>query len=89
VKCFFLIKFTEQWGTGTNDIVDMCVNWNLPEPLFEEITGGFAVTFRKYHLTDIMLKGLNERQKVIAEYLGNNNFLSFRAFKRGIPSMLL
>ena len=70
-KCFFLIKFVEQWGTGTNDIVNMCVDWNLPEPLFEEITGGLVVTFRKSIITEKLMNnlGLNERQKGAVEYL--------------------
>ncbi|TSA46403.1 DeoR family transcriptional regulator [bacterium] len=68
-KCFFLIRFVEQWGTGTNDIVEMCLEWGLPEPLFEEIAGDFVITIRKYYLTDEVLKQLSERQRIIAEYL--------------------
>ncbi len=63
-KHFFLIKFIEQWGTGTNDIIDMCLNWELPEPLFEEVVGSLVITFRKDIYTKDYLKslGLNERQ---------------------------
>jgi len=35
-KRFFLIKFIEQWGTGTNRIIKECLKHGLPEPLFEE-----------------------------------------------------
>lgn len=68
-KCFFLIKFAEQWGTGTNDIISMCLEWGLPDPLFEEIAGNFVITFRKYYLTDEIMKKLSERQRIVAEYL--------------------
>ncbi len=79
-KHFFLIKFIEQWGTGTNDIVNMCIEWGLPEPLFEEITGGLVVTFRKYHLTDTMLKGLSERQMAIAKYLKERQRITLKDY---------
>lgn len=71
-KCFFLIKFIEQWGTGTNRMIEECVEHGLPEPLFEEIAGDFVVTFRKYNISDEILHELNERQKKAIEYLLKN-----------------
>jgi len=70
-KCFFLIKFIEEWGTGTNEIIGICADWGLPEPLFEEITGGLVVTFRKSKLTeeDLEKMELNYRQEKIIDYL--------------------
>ncbi len=68
-KCFFLIKFIEQWGTGTNRMIEQCVEHGLPEPLFEEVAGDFVVTFRKYNISEEILHELNERQKKAIEYL--------------------
>lgn len=68
-KCFFLIKFIEQWGTGTNRMIEQCVGHGLPEPLFEEVAGDFVVTFRKYNISEEILHELNERQKKAIEYL--------------------
>ena len=68
-KCFFLIKFIEQWGTGTNRIISSCLRHGLPVPLFRELSGGLVVTLRKYHITEEILKALSERQKKIVEYL--------------------
>ncbi len=70
-KCFFLIKYIEQWGTGTNDMVATCINWGLPEPEFELVTGDLVVTIRKDMFTEDYLKslGLNERQIKAIEYL--------------------
>jgi len=68
-KCFFLIKYIEQWGTGTNRMIDKCLDHGLPEPIFEEISGDFVVTFRKSYIDDETLKELNERQKSVIEYL--------------------
>ncbi len=68
-KCFFLIKFIEEWGTGTNRIIKWCLEKGLPEPVFEEIANNLVVIFRKYKITEEILKELNERQKRIVEYL--------------------
>lgn len=70
-KCFFLMKFIEEWGTGTNEIIEMCRDWELPEPIFKTITGGLVVVFRKSKLTEKYLEKieLNDRQKKIIEYL--------------------
>lgn len=56
----FLIKYIERWGTGTNKIIEQCRKHGLPEPIFKEEVGGFAVVFRK-------LLELNERQKKAIE----------------------
>lgn len=68
-KCFFLIKFIEQWGTGTNRIIEQSLEHGLPEPLFEEVAGDFVVTFRKYNISEEILNELNERQKKGIEFL--------------------
>ncbi|NCO97264.1 MAG: hypothetical protein GW780_04245 [Candidatus Aenigmarchaeota archaeon] len=74
-KCFFLIGYIEQWGTGTNKIIKECLNHGIPEPLFEEIAQNLVVTFRKSKLTKEYLDilGLNERQKKTIEYLKEHN----------------
>ena len=68
-KSFFLIKFIEQWGTGTNRMIEQCLRHGLPEPLFEEVAGDFVVTFRKYNITEEILNELNNRQRKAIEYL--------------------
>jgi len=69
---FFLIKYIEQWGTGTNRIVEQCLDHGLPEPIFEEIGETFAITIRKYHINETTLKELNSRQREIVNYLGEH-----------------
>lgn len=68
-KCFFLIKYIEQWGTGTNRIIEECLNYGLPEPLFEEISGSLVVTFRKYKISEDILKALSKEERIIMDYL--------------------
>lgn len=67
-KCFFLIKYIEEWGTGTNRMIKWCLKYGLPEPIFEEVAGDFVVTFRKY-VDENMLKELSNRQRRIVDYL--------------------
>ncbi len=37
-ECFFKIGFIERWGTGTQRIIEYCIEEGLPEPLFEIIS---------------------------------------------------
>jgi ATP-dependent DNA helicase RecG len=73
----FLIKYIERWGTGTNRVVDEMRQHNLPEPEFQNLSGGFEVALpgpgkrfeeeiekEKLHRLEI-----NERQKKALEYL--------------------
>jgi len=66
----FLIKYIERWGTGTNDIMKWCREEGLPEPIFKEVTGGFAVVLRKFQIPENLESlELNERQNKAIEYL--------------------
>ena len=70
-KQFFWVKYIEEVGTGTNKIIEWCIDWGLPEPEFELKETSFVVIFRKSRLTDEYLEqlGLNERQKKAITYL--------------------
>ncbi|OGV66337.1 MAG: hypothetical protein A2498_15315 [Lentisphaerae bacterium RIFOXYC12_FULL_60_16] len=45
-NAFFLIKYVEQFGTGTRRIIDDCRSKGLPEPEFKVRPGTFIATFR-------------------------------------------
>ena len=70
-KQFFWVKYIEEVGTGTNKIIEWCIDWGLPEPEFEFTGTSLVVTFRKSKLTDEYLEqlGLNTRQKKAITYL--------------------
>ena len=57
-------------GTGTNRIIDACLDYGLPEPVFEELSGSLVVTLRK-GITEELLreKGMNERQIKAVSYI--------------------
>jgi len=71
---FFWIRFVEEVGTGTNDIVKYCKEWKIPEPEFKHITGDFVVTFRSEITNEYLASlGLNERQIKVINYLKEYN----------------
>ena len=70
-RLFYNIGFIERWGTGTNKMIELCEQNELPPPEFQEKANSFVVTFRKSKLTEERLEqlDLNERQKKAVEYL--------------------
>lgn len=77
----FLIGYIEEWGRGTNRIVEECLRHDLPEPEFQLLSGGLEVTicgpgkdFEKtveqtaHHSLDV-----NQRQKKAITYLNKND----------------
>ncbi len=75
-KCFFLIKFIEQWGTGTNRMIEWCLKHDLPEPIFEIASGCLLVTFRKYKISDSIMKELSEKEKKIITFIKEKDKIS-------------
>ncbi len=45
-KIFYLRGYIESWGTGTTKMIELCRQNDDPEPMFDEYSGGFSVTFR-------------------------------------------
>jgi len=86
-KNFFLIKYIEQWGTGTNRMIEWCLNYDFPEPVFEEIGGSFVVTIKKYEVTEEVLLSLNERQKKAVEYLLKNKKITNKEYRELNPNI--
>lgn len=82
-KSFFLIKFIERWGTGTNDMINMCLEWGLPQPIFEEVVESLVVTFRKDILTKEYLEGLglNERQIKAVEFVKEKRKITNKQYR--------
>ncbi|MCK4762394.1 MAG: putative DNA binding domain-containing protein [Candidatus Aminicenantes bacterium] len=46
-RCFYLIKYIEQWGTGTNRMIKLCKEAGLPEPEFLDREGSVIVIFKR------------------------------------------
>jgi len=69
-RAFFLIRYIEQWGTGTLRMRELCQEAGLPVPEFAKTSGAFIVIFRKSKLTKESLEALrlNMRQIAAVEY---------------------
>lgn len=80
-KQFFWIKHIEEVGTGTNKIVEWCVDWGLPEPVFE-FTGTSLITILKkpFNLADLEKSGLNERQIKAIKYVEKKGSITNREY---------
>lgn len=81
-KCFFLIRYIEQWGTGTNRMIEWCLKHGLPEPEFEDTRTSFVVTFKKSKLTKEFLEKtrLNERQIKAVDYIKNKGSITNKEY---------
>ncbi len=79
-KNFFLIRYIEQWGTGTNRMIKECLQHGLPEPLFEIFSGSVVVTLRKFRITDEDIKDLNARQKKAIELIKQKGRIASREY---------
>ncbi|MCK5538117.1 MAG: putative DNA binding domain-containing protein [Bacteroidales bacterium] len=75
---FFKAGLIETWGRGTIKIIEECQKVGLPEPKFEIMSGGIAVTFFKDRFSEQQLieQGLNERQVKAVKYLKKNDFIT-------------
>ena len=79
-KSFFLIKYIEQWGTGTNRMIKECLQHGLPEPTFKIFSGNVVVTLRKFRINDEDIKDLNERQKKAIEFIQQKGRITSREY---------
>lgn len=72
----FLIKYIERWGMGTNRVVDEMKTHGLPEPEFQNLSGGFEVILcgpgtafgEKIEKEKLHKLEINERQKKAIKY---------------------
>lgn len=68
---FFKGGLIEAWGRGTLKIINDCINYGLPEPKIELLSGGICVTIYQNIITDNYLDNLelNERQIKAINYV--------------------
>jgi ATP-dependent DNA helicase RecG len=61
---FYKAAYIEAWGHGTVKMMEECKKAGLPEPLYEEESGGMLITFRKdiYTEENLLKMELNDRQ---------------------------
>ena len=64
-RAFFLIRYIEQFGTGTGRMIEECRKEGIPEPQFESRSGTFRVVFQEAVPIEqtFAMEELNERQR--------------------------
>lgn len=85
-KVFHASGYIETWGTGTNRMIVLCKKDGIPEPEFEEYSGGLAVIFRfKESISmsfneksDSQYQELSLRQKQIVKILMQEKKIALR-----------
>lgn len=69
-------------------MIKKCLSSGLPEPLFEEISGNFVVTFRgkitKEYLENL---DLNKRQIVAMEYIKKIGKITNKSYREMFPEI--
>lgn len=72
-QVFYRLSLIERWGSGVGRIVDSCLEFGFPEPLFEEIGTHFRVTLFTQAINKVEL---NEVDKEIIYWLKQATSLS-------------
>lgn len=86
-KCFYEIGFIERWGTGTQRIINSCLENGLPEPLFEIKSGSLVVTIQKYKFTQFRNSEIGERQQRAIDYLLKNGRITNEEYRQVNPTI--
>lgn len=81
---FFKAGLIETWGQGTIKIIEECEKAGLPEPKFEIISGGIAVTFLKDKFSEqwLLEHGLNKRQVKAVLYAKENKHVTNKEYQK-------
>jgi ATP-dependent DNA helicase RecG len=81
-KQFFWVKYIEEVGTGTNKIIEWCIDWGLPEPEFEFTGTSLVVTLWKSKVNEEYLDtlGLNERQREAISYMKEHKKITSKEY---------
>ena len=81
-KQFFWVKYVEDVGGGTLDILSECKKWGIPEPEFEDTKTSIVVTLRKSIFTpEILAKiGFNERQIKAVDFIKEKGKITTRDY---------
>jgi len=77
-RIFFLLKYIEELGSGTNKIIEWCKEWDLPEPDFKFDGSSITVIIRKTIFSEEYLNTLelNEKERIIINYLKTHNIIT-------------
>ena len=79
----FWVKYVEDVGGGTLDMIRHCKEWDILEPELKHISGAFVVIFRLPPLLEDLEKlGLNEREIKGVEYVEKKSSITNKEYQR-------
>lgn len=82
-KQFFWVKYVEDVGGGTIDMINECRRWGIPDPEFEDTGTSIVVTFKKPPvLEDLEKLGLNDRQIKAVDYIVRKGSITNREYQK-------
>ena len=82
-KQLFWVKYVEDVGGGTLDMIEQCKEWGLPEPEFKQVSGAFIVVFKlPPNIEDLEKLGLNERQTKAIQYIQEKGMIANREYQK-------
>jgi len=67
----YLARYIEKAGSGTQRMIELCVEAGLPEPTYEQRNGSFVLTLWRDWLTQAAMAsmGLTERQRHVVAHV--------------------
>ena len=81
-KAFKEAGFIERYGTGIARVRNICKDYGLIEPKFEEIAQGFQVVLFKEKINEPINEPINVRQKTIISIIEKNNKISINELSK-------
>lgn len=77
-ELFYLAKYIEKVGSGTNEMIKQCKKEGLPEPEFQQKMGSFvAIVWRNIYTDEYLdMLDLNDRQKRVVKYVKEQGSIS-------------
>lgn len=89
-RAFFLIRYIEQFGTGTGRMIEECRRAGIPEPQFESRASSFLVRFQMPISLEERLAGLKltERQLKGLRYVERHGQITRKEYEAatGVPA---
>ncbi len=80
----FWVKYVEDVGGGTLDMIEECQRWGIPEPEFEDTETSLVVTFRRSILTEEYIHALDIKntQKRAIEHIVTHGKITRSEYER-------
>ena len=80
----YLTRYIEKAGSGTQRMIELCLEAGLPAPDFEVRAGSFVLTLWRDWLTDEVISGLNlnQRQLLAVRHAKTNRAITNSDFQR-------